>query len=78
MATEGEKERVLSVTTSDGANIKVLVKLPKSQAPAVAAQEPVSIEKVSTWELEKLATALSVGDQSLPVGIALKIADQLK
>ena len=71
LGTEGGKEMVLSVTTSDG-------KLPKSQAPAAAPQEPVSIEKVSTWELEKLAIAVSVGDQSLPVGIALKIADQLK
>jgi hypothetical protein len=38
------------------------------------AKEPTSKEKVSSWEMERLGTALSTGDNPLPLGIALKIA----
>ena len=34
----------------------------------------VTKEKVSSWELERLGTALSIGDNSLPNGIALQIS----
>jgi hypothetical protein len=38
------------------------------------AKEGVKIEKVSSWELERLGTALSTGDNPLPMGMALKIS----
>jgi hypothetical protein len=41
---------------------------------AAPAKEDVKIEKVSSWELERLGTALSTGDNPLPMGIALKIS----
>jgi hypothetical protein len=65
---------VLSVTLSDGNNVKYLVKLPQADKLEPVAKEGVSKEKVSSWELEKLGTALSIGDNSLPLGIALKIS----
>ena len=37
-----------------------------------AAKEGNSREKVSSWEIEKLGTALSTGENPLPLGIALK------
>jgi len=37
------------------------------------AKEGNSKEKVSSWEIEKLGTAFSTGDNPLPLGIALKI-----
>jgi hypothetical protein len=33
-----------------------------------------STEKVSSWELERLGTALSTGHHPLPLGVALKIS----
>jgi len=38
-------------------------------------KEGLSTEKVSTWEVEKLSTALSVGEKPLPLGIALKLSN---
>ena len=76
MATEEGKQMVLSVTQSDGTNVKYLIKLPQADklAETTKAQEAVTKEKVSSWELERLGTALSIGDNTLPNGIALKIS----
>lgn len=76
LGTEEGKEMVLSVTLSDGNNVKYLIKLPKAdKLEAMAtAKEAVSKEKVSSWELERLGTALSIGDNPLPPGVALKIS----
>src|SRR5919109_4747127 len=74
LATEEGKQMVLSVTLSDGNNVKYLIKLPQADKLEVAAKEEVKIEKVSTWELERLGTALSTGDNPLPLGVALKIS----
>jgi hypothetical protein len=75
MGTEEGKEMVLSVTLSDGNNVKYLIKLPKAEKLETVAKDGVSKEKVSTWELEKLGTALSVGDTPLALGVALKISN---
>ena len=74
LGTEEGKQMVLSVTLSDGNNVKYLVKLPQADKLEPVAKEGVSKEKVSSWELEKLGTALSIGDNSLPIGVALKIS----
>src|SRR5436309_1034077 len=73
LATEEGKEMVLSVTLSDGNNVKYLIKLPKADKLESAAN--LSKDKVSTWELEKLGTALSVGNNPLPLGVALTISN---
>lgn len=74
LGTEEGKQMVLSVTLSDGNNIKYLVKLPETGKMEVAGKQPLAIERVSSWELERLGTALSVGDNPLPLGMALKIS----
>ena len=75
MGTEEGKEMVLSVTLSDGNNVKYLIKLPKAdKLDTAATKDGVSKEKVSNWELERLGTALSVGDTPLALGVALKIS----
>jgi hypothetical protein len=48
--------------------------LPKADKLEASAKETVSKEKVSSWELQSLNTAMSVGDNALPLGIALKIS----
>jgi len=79
LGTEEGKEMVLSLTTSDGSNVKYLIKIPKSEAPSGAVKddgkETGRIEKVSTWELEKLGTLVSTGESPLTVGVALKISN---
>jgi hypothetical protein len=74
LGTEEGKQMVLSVTLSDGNNVKYLIKLPQADKLQTTAKEDVRIEKVSSWELERLGTALSTGDNPLPMGIALKIS----
>ena len=79
LATEEGKQMVLSMTLGDGSNVKYLIKLPERllqpQPDKMAAAKPeVVIEKVSNWELERLGTALSIGDNPLPMGVALKIS----
>ena len=75
LGTEAGKDLVLSVTLSDGSNLKYLVKLTQGDRTDGTAKEGASKEKVSSWELEKLGTALSVGDNPMPLGVALKISN---
>jgi hypothetical protein len=58
---------------TDSNNVKYLVKLPQADKLEIA-KEATSKEKVSSWEVEQLGTALSTGDHPLPLGIALKIS----
>jgi hypothetical protein len=74
LGTEEGKQMVLSVTLSDGNNVKYIVKLPQADKLEPPTKEGTTIEKVSSWELEKLGTALSVGNNPLPLGMALKIS----
>jgi hypothetical protein len=80
LATEEGKQMVLSMTLSDGSNVKYLIKMPEriverqADKQTAAAKPEVAIEKVSNWELERLGTALSIGDNPLPLGVALKIS----
>jgi hypothetical protein len=75
LATEEGKQMVLSVTLSDGNNVKYLIKAEKL---AAVAKEEARIEKVSSWELERLGTAVSTGDHPLPLGVALKISQLIE
>jgi hypothetical protein len=73
--TEG-KDMVLSVTLRDGNNVKYLIKSDTAGKPdAAPAKDGFSKEPVSSWEISRLGTALSIGDQSLPLGIALRISN---
>ncbi len=74
LGTEEGKQMVLSVTLSDGNNVKYLIKLPQADKLEGAAKDATTKQKVSSWELERLGTALSIGDHPLPLGVALKIS----
>jgi len=75
LATEEGKQMVLSVTLNDGNNAKYLIKLSPVEKLEAGTKEAASVEKVSSWELERLGTAVSTGDNPLPLGVALKIAN---
>ena len=74
MAVAEGKDLVLSVTLRDGNNVKYVIKLGEAIAAADgAAKKGFSKELVPAWEVSRLATALSTGDQTLPLGIKLSI-----
>jgi len=76
LGSQEGKELVLSLTLSDGNNVKYLIKLPQGDKKSdTNGKEAVAKETVSSWELEKLGTALSIGDNALPLGVALKISN---
>ncbi|HEV8341091.1 MAG TPA: hypothetical protein VGR30_01850 [Candidatus Binatia bacterium] len=73
MPTAEGKEVVLSVTLSDGNNVKYLIKSPSADT-SDAAKDGFSKESVSSWELSSSGTALSMGNAKMPLGIALNIS----
>ena len=75
LGSQEGKQMVLSLTLADGSNIKYLIKLPESDKAQQTGQQAVTKETISSWELEKLGTALSLGDNPLPLGVALKISN---
>ena len=72
LGTEEGKQTVLSVTQLDGDNVKYLIKRDKT-VDTVAA-ETVK-EKVPSYEVQNLGTALLEGGSSLPRGISVKISN---
>ena len=75
LGTEEGKEMVLSVTLKDGTNVKYLIKAPQADILEAARKEGISKEKVSSWEMSQLRTALNIGESPLPPGLAVKISD---
>lgn len=76
LSAQEVKDLVLSVTLIDGSNVKYVIKMPAAgqKSDPAASKDGISTEKVSSWEMEKLATALSVGENALPSGVAIKIS----
>jgi hypothetical protein len=75
LGSQEGKDMILSLTLSDGSNVKYLIKLSQTEKLTAAAKEPVAKETISSWELEKLGTALSIGANPLPLGVSLKIGN---
>jgi hypothetical protein len=75
LATEEGKEMVLSITLKDGSNVKYLIKSPQADALEAARKEGISKEKVSSYEISQIGTALNIGESPLPAGVVVKIAN---
>ena len=75
LGTEEGKEMVLSITLKDGSNVRYLIKSPKAESLDAATKEGISKEKVSSYEISQLGTALNIGESPLPPGVAVKIAN---
>lgn len=75
VATAEGKEVVLSVTLSDGNNVKYLIKPASADTSDGAMKDGFSKDPVSSWELSSAKTAVSVGKSPLPLGIALKVSN---
>jgi hypothetical protein len=75
VATEEGKEMVLLVTLSDGSDEKYRIKLTKADTGNASTTQGISKETISSRELSNAKTALSIGDNPLPLGVALKISN---
>jgi hypothetical protein len=75
LATEEGKELVLSITLRDGSNVKYLIRSPLAEALEAARKEGTSKENVSSYEISQIRTALNIGENPLPLGVAVKISD---
>ena len=71
---EEGKDMVLSVTLKDGSNVKYLIKSPTADALEAAKKEGISNQKVSSYDMERSGTVLTIGASPLPVGVALKVS----
>jgi hypothetical protein len=71
---EEGKEMVLSVTLKDGSNVKYRINTPTGDTLAAATKDGISKQKVSTYDMEQSGTVLSIGENPLPVGVALKVS----
>jgi len=71
LGTDVGKQTVLSVIQLDGDNVKYLLKPDKTVDAAAEAAK----EKVPSYEVQDLGTALLEGGSSLPSGISVKIAN---
>jgi len=74
LATEDEKEMVLSITLKDQSNVKYLIKSPQADALEAARKEGISKQKISSFDMEQSGTVLSIGESLLPLGVALKVS----
>ena len=75
LAVSGSQETVLSLTLSDGSHVQYVIKAPAARQINVAGKKEGAKKSVQKWELASLATAFNVGDASLPLGIALNMAN---
>ena len=75
LSVQESKDTVLSLTLRDGSNVKYLIKATAAEKTDAPDNNATPKETVSSWEVEQISTAMSVGNVSLPLGIALKIAN---
>jgi len=75
LATEEGKEMVISITLKDGHNVKYLIKSPQTDALEAARKEGISKEKVSSYEISQIGTALNISESPLPPGVAVKVSN---
>ena len=74
-AVAESKEAVLSLTLSDGTNVKYVVKASEPYTAQLPKQAEHSAEILQDWQLASAGTAVNVGDAKVPLGIALRISN---
>lgn len=74
MPLEEGKDLVLSVTRKDGSSAKYLIKTPAANTLDAATKESVSKQKVSNYDMEGSGEVSNIGENPLPLGVALKVS----
>jgi hypothetical protein len=71
------KEMVLSLTLSDGSEVKYLLKTPEKRPVPIAQTVARSKDHVQNWQLTSLGTAVIDGAAAVPLRITLRIANSI-
>ena len=74
-AVAESKEAVLSLTLSDGSNVKYVVKASKPYTAQSPKRAEHAAEILQNWQLASAGTAVNVGDAKVPLGMALRISN---
>ena len=74
-AVADSKDGVLSLTLSDGSNVKYVVKASKPYTAQSQKGAEHAAEILQNWELASAGTAVNVGDAKVPLGMALRISN---
>jgi len=74
LGSQEGKDMILSLTLSDGSNVKYVIKRPDPDQFKSIVDAGSEAEKVSSWEMESLATAMSLGAHAMPLGVALRMS----
>ena len=69
------KDGVLSLTLSDGSNVKYVVKASEPYIVQLPKRAEPSAEILQNWQLASAGTAVNVGDARVPLGMALRISN---
>jgi hypothetical protein len=75
MEIADSKEMVLSLTLSDGSEVKYLLKTPEKKPVAIAQTVERSRDHVQNWQLTSLGTPVNDGAAAVPLRITLRIAN---
>lgn len=75
LPVSGSKDAVLALTLSDGSKTQYLVKATEPRSPTPAATDERAKVAIQNSQLADLGTAVNVGDATVPLGIALRIAN---
>jgi hypothetical protein len=75
-AIADSNESGISLTFSDGSNAQYIVKALEPHAMPAARREVRSAEILDHWQLASARTAINLGEATVPVGIALKMANE--
>jgi len=73
---DGRGERNGSFDHSEGRQqCQISDQITQADALEAARKEGISKQKISSYEISQLGTALNIGDSPLPLGVAVKIAN---
>ena len=75
LPVDGAKEAVLSLTLRDGSKTQYLVKATEAQSAISATKDEHAKEPIQNLQLTSLGTAVNDGVATVPLGIALRIAN---
>jgi hypothetical protein len=74
MAIEDGKDMALMITLKDGSTAKYRIQSPTAEALAAATKDGMSRQKLSSYDMDQAGTILNMGENPLPLGIALKVS----
>ncbi len=74
-AVADSKDGVLSLTLSDGSNVKYVVKVSEPYTAQSPKRAEHSTEILQNWQLASAGRAVNVGDAKVPLGIALRMSN---